>query len=197
MAASSLSRVAAALLAACAAAPGAQEREQLPIQVESRGGTDFDYTNGVFKFYGITITQGDVRITADNAVANGVDFKDNRWEFSGSVRITTADSSVASATARVRFAAGQIQSATVTGAPATFEQRREEQLSQGRANRIDYDLQRGAVELAGDAWLSDGRTEVTGETLVYSTANQRVVSRDPVLITIQPESAADRPKPPS
>ena len=76
MAASSSKRAAAALLAACALAAGAQEREQAPIQVESRGGTDFDYSKGVFRFDGITITQGDIRIVADAAVAHlnrGVD----------------------------------------------------------------------------------------------------------------------------
>jgi lipopolysaccharide transport protein LptA len=85
----------------------------------------------------------------------------------------------------------------VTGAPATFQQQREDQLAQGRANRIDYDLQRGTVELDGDAWLSDGKTEMTGGKLVYSTVNQRVVSRDPVTITIQPGEPppAERPGP--
>ena len=197
MASSSSRRLAAAVLAACAAAAGAQEREQLPIEIEASGGTDFDYTNGVIKFYGITITQGAVRISADSAVANGLDIKDSNWKFSGTVRISMPDSTLASDTARVRFAGGEIQTAAVTGAPATFEQRREEQHAQGRANRIDYDLKRGAVELTGDAWLTDGKTEVTGATLVYSTVNQRVVSREPVVITIQPgEPAADKPQPP-
>jgi lipopolysaccharide transport protein LptA len=196
-ASSSSSRLAAAVLAACAAVAGAQEREQLPIQVESRGGTDFDYSNGVFKFYGITITQGAVRISADSAVANGLDIKDTSWEFSGSVRISMPESTLASDTAEVRFAGGEIQTASVIGAPATFEQRREEQHAQGRANRIDYDLKRGAVELTGDAWLTDGKTEVTGATLVYSMVNQRVVSREPVVITIQPgDPAAEKPQSP-
>lgn len=196
MAASSSSRLAAVLLAACAAVSGAQEREQLPIQVESRGGTDYDYTNGVFKFYGITISQGAVRISADNAVANGIEFKDSSWEFSGTVRISMPDATLASDTARVRFAGGEIASAIVTGAPATFTQQRKDEQSQGRANRIDYDLKRGTVEFTGNAWLKDARTEVTSETLVYSTVNQRVISNEPVVITIQPgESAPDKPKP--
>ena len=50
------------------------------------------------------------------------------------------------------------------------------------------------MELAGDAWLSDGRTEITGATLVYSTVNQRVVSRKKVLITINPNEPAESPK---
>jgi lipopolysaccharide transport protein LptA len=197
MAVSSSKRIAAALLAACAAATGAQEREQLPIQVEARA-TDFDYSNGVFKFYAITITQGQVRISAESAVANGLDIKDSSWQFSGTVRITMPDSTLASDTAQVRFSAGEIASAAVTGAPATFRQERKEEHAEGRANRIDYDLKRGTVVLDGDAWLSDSGKEITGAKLVYSMTNQRVFSQDPVVITIQPGEApetAPKPKP--
>ena len=192
------SRLDALLLALlCGAAAGAQERAQLPIQVEARS-SDFEYQNGVLVFDAITITQGQIRITADRAVASGLDFEDSRWEFSGTVRITMPEASLASDTARVRFSGGLIASATVTGAPATFEQQRKDEHAQGRANRIDYDLDRGAVELAGNAWLFDGRTEITGATLVYSTANQRVISQEPVVITIQPEDKPpEAPKPPS
>jgi lipopolysaccharide transport protein LptA len=195
----SLRPVLAVLMLAAACAASSQEQADLPIQLKA-GSLAFDYEKGVVTYEKITITQGDVRITADRAVTNssGGDFEDSRWEFIGAVRITTPESSIASETARVRFAAGEIQSATVTGTPATFQQQGEEQLSEGRANRIDYDLKRGTVELAGAAWLSDGRTEITGETLVYSTANQRVVSNEQVLITIQPgESQPEKPKPPS
>jgi len=178
----------AAVLAAAAGVAAAQapDRSQLPIKVEVSGPTDYDTQNGVLIFNGITIIQGDIRITAERAVATGIDFEDSRWEFSGAVRITMPESQLASDTARVRFSKGEILSASITGAPATFEQKRDDDLAQGRANRIDYDLGRGAVELAGDAWLSDGRTEITGTTLVYSTVNQRVVSDQKVVITIQP-----------
>jgi lipopolysaccharide transport protein LptA len=183
-----------ALAAACAGA-AAQEREQQPIQVEARS-SDFDYQKGVLKFDAITITQGGVRITADRAVASGLDFSDSSWEFDGSVRISMPESALASDTARVRFAGGEVASATVTGAPATFEQTRKDEMAQGRAKRIDYDLKRGAVELAGEAWLSDGKTEITGETLVYSTTSQRVVSQQEVRITIQPgEPPPGQPEP--
>lgn len=190
-----LKALVAALLATTAAAAAAQEREQLPVQVEARS-SDFDYQNGVLKFDAITITQGAIKITAERAVANGLDFKDSSWEFSGTVRITMPESTLASDSARVRFSSGEIASATVTGEPATFEQRHKDQFAQGHAKRIDYDLKRGTVEFGGDAWLSDGKTELTGETLVYSTTNQRVVSREPVVITIQPgEAPQTKPQP--
>ena len=189
---------AAVLLGACATvAGGAQEREQLPIQLTASS-LNFDNQKGVVEYGAVTITQGQIRITADRAVTTGVDFEDSRWQFSGTVRISMPDSSIASDTAEVKFSGGEIQSAAVTGAPATFEQKRKDERAQGRANRIDYDLKRSTVELAGDAWLTDGKTEITGETLVYSTANQRVVSQKEVVITIQPgEQPGDAPKPPA
>lgn len=184
--------LASALLGAAASAASAQDRHELPITVAARS-SDFDYRSNQLVFNDVTIVQGGTRITAERAQASGLDFEDSGWEFSGSVKIAMPDGMLASDTARVRFAKGEIQSATVTGAPATFEQRREARLALGRANRIDYDLGRGTVELAGDAWLSDGRDEITGPALVYSTANQRVISRGKVVITIQPREKAAAP----
>ena len=196
MAASILKAGIAVVLVAVAAAASAQtpDRNRLPINIEVKGPTNFDTQNGVLNFSDITITQGDIRITAERAVATGVDFEDSRWEFSGTVRIKTVEAQLASETARVRFSKGEIQSASITGAPATFEQKREDKLARGRANRIDYDLGRGAVEFAGDAWLSDGRNEVAGATLVYSTASGSVNSSEPVKFTIKPGETAAQPQ---
>ena len=182
------------LAGAAACALHAEDRGRLPITVEAKS-SDFDYKNSVLVFNEVKIVQGPVRITAEKAQASGLDFEQSGWEFSGTVRIQLTDGALASDTARVRFSKGEIQSATVTGAPATFEQRRDTKLAQGHANRIDYDLDRGTVELAGDAWLSDGRDEITGPTLVYSTVNQKVISRGQVVITIQPREKEAAPAP--
>jgi lipopolysaccharide transport protein LptA len=188
--------IAAALLCAAAFAAFAADRSRLPITVEARS-SDFDYKNNVLLFDDVTIIQGEIRITSERAQASGLDFEDSSWEFSGNVRMQMPDASLASDTARVRFAKGEIQSATVTGVPATFEQRRKDELAQGRAKRIDYDLDRGTVELAGDAWVSDGRNEITGATLVYSTGTRRVISREQVVITIKPRERQPAPAPTS
>jgi lipopolysaccharide export system protein LptA len=148
-----------ALFTACAAA-AAQDRDQLPIQLTASS-LNFDSQKGVVEYGTVTITQGQIRITADHAVTTGVDFKDSKWQFSGTVRISMPESALASDTAEVRFAAGVVASAVVTGTPATFTQKREGEQSEGRANRIDYDLKRGTVEFTGNAWLKDARTEVT------------------------------------
>ena len=157
MAASSRSCFAPPCLVACAAAAGAQEREQLPIEVEGTVAPTSTTRMACSNSSAASRSRrAQIRISADSAVANSLDFEDSNWEFSGTVRISMPDSRIASDTARVRFSGGEIASATVTGAPATFEQQREEEQAEGRANRIDYDLKRGAVELAGDAWLSSG-----------------------------------------
>jgi lipopolysaccharide transport protein LptA len=183
------------MAAAGTAAAAVEPREQLPIQLTASS-LNYDSNKGVVEYGAVTITQGEVRITADSAVTTGVNFDDSNWKFQGTVRISMPDGALASDTADVRFARGEVESASVTGAPATFEQKRKDELAQGRADRIDYDLKRGTVELTGSAWLSDGKTEITGETLVYSTANQAVVSQKEVVITIQPGEAANESKKP-
>ena len=182
------------LLAAAGTAAAAEEqREQLPIQLTASS-LNYDSNKGVVEYGAVTITQGEIRITADSAVTTGVNFDDSKWQFQGTVRISMPEGALASDTADVKFARGEVQSASVTGAPATFEQKREDEFAQGRAKRIDYDMRRGTVELTGSAWLSDGKTEITGETLVYSTANQAVVSQKEVVITIQPGETAKKPE---
>ncbi len=183
------------IAAAGTAAAAVEQREQLPIQLTASS-LNYDSNKGVVEYGAVTITQGQIRITADSAVTTGVNFDDSKWQFHGTVRISMPDGALASDTADVRFARGEVQSASVTGAPATFEQKRKDELAQGRADRIDYDMKRGTVELTGSAWLSDGKTEITGETLVYSTANQAVVSQKEVVITIQPGEPADDKKKP-
>jgi lipopolysaccharide transport protein LptA len=183
------------MAAAGTAAAAVEQREQLPIQLTASS-LNYDSNKGVVEYGAVTITQGEVRITADSAVTTGVNFDDSNWKFQGTVRISMPDGALASDTADVRFARGEVASASVTGAPATFEQKRKDELAQGRADRIDFDMKRGTVELTGSAWLSDGKTEITGETLVYSTANQAVVSQKEVVITIQPGEAANEKKKP-
>jgi len=59
------------------------------------------------------------------------------------------------------------------------------------------------VQLAGDAWLTDGQNEIRGNTLVYDIGRQRVAANpgatEPggVRITINPKETAAQRKPPA
>ena len=199
MACSSPSLALAALLAtATPLALAANPRAGLPITVEAES-SDFDYKNGVLVFSRVRITQGDARVEADRATATGLDFENSSWRFTGQVRISAEGGSLSSDAANVRFVNNEIASAEVTGSPARFAQQRGEQRAEGRAQRIDYELDQGRVRLVGDAWLSDGNNEITGSTLVYSMREERVLAEageqggQPVRITINPKTPPGQP----
>lgn len=175
-----------------------------PITVDARS-SDFDYKKGTLLFKAVRISQGALAVEADRATATGLEFEDSRWTFEGNVRITTEDGSLRSNDARVQFANNQISNALVTGGPASFEQKRETGVARGRANRIEYDFGKGTVRLSEGAWLSDGKNEITGRTLVYSMRDRRVLATaseqnsERVRITINPQqkpsSAPRAPEP--
>lgn len=203
----SLAPAALALAVLAIAAPLAQDagaagRRDLPITVEADS-TDFDYRNSVLVFRQVRITQGDARVEAEQATATGLEFENSRWQFQGRVRITAEDGVLESDSATVRFENNEIAGAEVVGRPARFRQQRGEQLAEGRADRIDYDLQSRQVRLSGEAWLSDGRNEITGSRLVYGMREQRVLAEaadqggQPVRITINPRPAPPEPAPAS
>ncbi len=186
----------AAALALAPAPCAADDQRSLPITVEADS-SDFDYRNSVLVFRNVRITQGDARVEAEQATATGLEFENSRWLFEGSVRISVADGRLESDRASVRFVNNEIEGAEVAGSPARFRQQQDGRLAEGRAERIDYDLGSQRVRLSGDAWLSDGRNEISGTRLVYGLREQRVLAEaadqggQPVRITIQP-----RPPPP-
>lgn len=179
--------------APAAAAPAVQQpdRAKLPITVEADS-SDFDYRNEALRFRNVRITQGEIRIEAQQAAASGLDFENSRWQFEGEVRITVTGGFLSSDKATVDFRDNLVSRADIVGRPAQFEQKRETQLARGRAARIDYDLTAGTVKLVGDAWLSDGRNEITGPALTYDLGAQRVLAesgpaKDRVRIVINPK----------
>jgi lipopolysaccharide transport protein LptA len=208
MAASLPSRVATGLTLAVALAAGvgvaaAQEYDRTaPINLEAAS-SDFDYRNNTLLFRHVKVTQGPLTVEAREARATGLNFENSKWDLMGDIRITVPDGRLAADAATVLFKDNGIVNAVVRGSPATFEQvlKETKQLAKGRADTIEYDVQKSTVSLAGQAWLSDGQNEIRGETLVYDIARQRVAANpgrsEPggVQITINPkESAALRDK---
>src|SRR6187455_3124888 len=122
----------------------------------------------------VEITQCGMRITAGEARINGgLNFDNSQWNISGDVRITVEGGSLTSDKAVVTFRNKLLSAATITGAPAQFEQKREDgTMARGRANTIDYDTASGLVSFSTNAWLSYGRNEITGQQLVYNIRAQ-------------------------
>jgi lipopolysaccharide transport protein LptA len=187
----------ATLAARPAAAARAATRTTGAVTLDAAS-SDVDYRSNTVVFRDIVITQGAVRVAAQQARATGLDFEDSTWTFSGAVRITVDGGALRSNEATVNFAANRISTARIRGTPAEFEQPRSgtSDVARGRAGAIDYDVGAGTVTLIGDAWLTDGRNEIRGQQLTYDVRGQRVQSGsrpgqgDRVQITIRPRAPA-------
>jgi lipopolysaccharide export system protein LptA len=196
----------ASLLLACLLASGMAQaagprQSELPINVDATS-SDFDYRNNTLLFRDVVITQGAVQVRANEATATGLNFEDSEWVFRGNVRITVEGGSLQSEEARVNFVNNAIAKAIITGSPASFEQKLEDsaEIARGRAGTIQYDVTGATVRLQRDAYLTDGRNDISGETLVYSIRDQRVLANaeeqgdERVHITINPRSLEEAQK---
>jgi lipopolysaccharide transport protein LptA len=170
-----LAVVACGAMAAHGAGPSGRSVQDIVLDAAS---SDIDYRANKLHFRDVVISQGDTRIQASEAEANGtgLKFDDSTWQFRGDVRIRFASGNLQSDSATVSFSRNRIAQASISGSPAQFEQRVENlpQPARGRANRIDYDLQAGTVRLTQNAWLSDGRSEISSQVLVYNLKDQKV-----------------------
>lgn len=190
-------------LPAVAAAPRAMPREQasLPIDVVASS-SSIDSKANRLSFDDVTVTQGAFSIRASRATADGtgLSFNDSRWEFTGAVRIRFPGGTMQSQSATVRFAGNRLARAQATGMPAEFEQQLEgvSRPVRGRASTIDYDFVAQSVRLSGEAWLFDGRNEMTSPAIVYAVREQVMRNESGggrVHITIRPEGAPETPAP--
>jgi lipopolysaccharide transport protein LptA len=197
-----LSAVAAVLATAIAASGATQGKRQLPIDLNAAS-TDVDYRSNRVRFRDVVVSQGQTSVQAERAEATGLDFEDSRWVFEGDVRIRVEQrGTLRSERAIVEFTDNQIARATITGAPAEFEQQSADSnaMARGRAGSIEYAVIDGTVRLSQDAWLTDGRNEITGPVLVYNIREARVqAASEPggeqrVRITINPNQDESAPE---
>ncbi len=174
-----------------------------PISLDAAS-TNFDYRNNLLTFRKVRIAQGGMSVEADEASATGLDFENSEWRFMGAVHIRMPNGLLNSDSATITFRNNLITNAKIAGSPAEFQQERvEQQVARGRAGTIEYDVTRGTIELRDKAWLSDGKNEITGQTLVYDMVKERVIAnpgeQDPggVSITINPRSLTPPATPPA
>ena len=138
---------------------------------------DTDFKTNVVHLKVVTITYGTMTVRADRALATAVDFKNSRWTFDGNVRINAEPrGNLRSDEAVVEFHDNQLKRATATGAPAEFDQKRADSdlVARGHAAQIVYEVGEGTVQLSNDAWITDGRNDISGPLIVYSLREEHV-----------------------
>jgi len=171
-----LALFAAALPAAAAEIPGLAVQPGQPIDLDAAS-SEFDRRNNRLVFRQMHIRQGTLSIRADVAEAARLDFENSRWTFRGNVEIDNLGARVRCAEADLDFLGHALRTARLRGEPARFEQDRSEGgRTEGRAALIDYDVAGARVRLDGNAWLSDGANEVTGERITYDLRREFVTA---------------------
>jgi lipopolysaccharide transport protein LptA len=172
----------------------AEDDDLLPIVLDAES-SSFDQKNDTVVFRGLQITQGELGIRADEAVASALDFERSEWSFSGNVRITVESAKLEADTALLVFKDHALLTAELTGRPARFEDlslTRRQPIS-GSANRLTFDNVERVLRLSEGARLSEGSNEMTGCDLIYDLEQQQITSGssecgEQVVITIVPPS---------
>ncbi len=159
--------------------------------------SEIDYKAHTGSFKQITIAQGRITVTADQAHASGLGQPSGRWTLQGNVHIhAPPHGSLTSDQAVVDVAGNRINQVTVTGQPAQFTQQGmvAGRIAQGHADQIVYDVLAGTVQLNHDAWLSDGHNAFSAPQLVYNILKDRIEATsggdgERVHVTIAPQAS--------
>jgi len=177
MAASNLKALALAALALQSSVAFATHLEQQGIVVDAQS-TEMDLKSNNLILRKVHITQGNSSITADQSQGSGLDFDNSHWVFRGNVKIAMDQGQLSSDEADITFSHKLLSKAVINGKPAAFEQRMAKtgKLVQGHADSIDYDVVKGGVRFAKNAWLSDGQNEIRGESLKYNILAQSIAA---------------------
>lgn len=151
---------------------------QLPISVDADS-VAYDGKNSMLMYRGLKLNQGSIGIEADEGRASNLDFEDSVWEFTGNVVIDVENGRVECDSAHLKFAGHQLQRATITGSPATFEMQRPDSdvVTHAEAGRLDYDFEAGIIEFSDQATITEGGNQISSNYLVYNIERQRIDAR--------------------
>jgi lipopolysaccharide transport protein LptA len=167
-----------AALARCAL--GAEgDSEQLVFESQS---WTLDGKTNLIHFVGPKITQGDLGIEAQEAIATGIEFEQqSEWRFTGQVRIKLDGALITADSAVFTFADKRLSRGELSGS-ATFEDTaRAEGKSavRGGANKILYDDRARTLRLSENAWVHKDQYEMQGCDLIYNLNGEGVTSGSP------------------
>jgi lipopolysaccharide transport protein LptA len=177
--ASRLSVLALALSLGAVAGGQSNTRGGEEIAFESDSVT-FDRQNNWIQLDRPRITQGDLRISADEAVATGTEFDEAaEWRLTGGVRIEAGTAVFEADRAVFTFANERLSRAELEGAPVAFSDvdTAAQTSITGRAQKMSYDYVGRTLRMIDDnAWVQKDQVEIQGCDLIYDFAAERVTS---------------------
>ncbi len=192
---------AAALLVSALTTTAAQDDRPQPISLDAESSL-FDRQTERVEFRKLTISQGDMSISADEAVASGLDFEEGEWQLTGNVTFTVESARINADSAVMTFVGNELQTAELVGDPAILEdlgdpeEDPEADPVSGGANRLVYDNAAQVMRMLDGAWFASGQNEFRGCDLIYDLDQEQLSSGssecgEPVVITIVPRDEED------
>lgn len=150
--------------------------EELVLDSQS---LSFDGQAKLFELHAPQITQGNLRIQADDALATGVDFNaQSEWTFTGNVKITIDTTEIEAASARFTFEQKRLARGELEGAPVQFtdvDTARQTTVT-GQAQKMSYDSIARTLRLTDTARMQKDNVEFQGCDLIYDFGAERVTS---------------------
>ena len=177
MAPSSLSilrRCALTLVVALAA--GAQDNDGEELQFASQAVV---IDGNMMRAQSPRITQGDLTIVADDALASGFEFEEaGEFRLTGNVRMEVETAVMEADSAVFTFADRQLSRGELEGAPVSFSDTdaASQRSVTGRAGKMSYDNVARTLRMTGDASVQLDAREVLGCDLIYDFRAERVTS---------------------
>ncbi|MCH8220311.1 MAG: hypothetical protein IIA76_03085 [Proteobacteria bacterium] len=174
------------------AAHGQEIPQAIDLQAKS---STYDRNSGHLVFAEVTISQGEMSVSANLAEATELEFENAAWIFTGNVQISTLEALISGDKAVINFRDHRLVRASISGQPATinWESSDSDEAIFGQASELVYNREAGTLSLTGDALLRSGISEISGNTLLYDFNAEQVIAGSPddasqgVRITITPE----------
>ncbi len=148
-----------------------------PISIDAES-SEFDYSTSRLVFRKLRIDQGDLRIEADLAETDKLDFSDGQWIFTNNVKLTTATAILYGDKAQLTFKNHQLSDAVMSGVPARFEQKvdKTDKVNTGEAGQIFYQRTSQTLKLKQNAQFTDGSNKISGDQIVYDLTARRLTA---------------------
>jgi lipopolysaccharide transport protein LptA len=172
----SIPRLCALTLAVALAAGAQDDGEELEFASQS---VMLDGPTNMMRAQGPRITQGDLTIMADDALATGFEFDEaGEFRLTGNVRLEVETAVMEADSAVFTFADRQLSRGELEGAPVSFSDTdaATQRSITGRAGKMSYDNVARTLRMTGDASVQLDAREVLGCDLIYDFRAERVTS---------------------
>jgi lipopolysaccharide transport protein LptA len=173
---STLRGCAAALAVALAAGAQNNARDELQFSSDT---LVLDGPTNMMRAQQPRITQGNLRIAADDALATGFEFDEaGEFRLTGNVRVDVDTASMQANSAVFMYADGQLSRGELEGMPVSFSavDAATQRKVTGYAGKMSYDNVARTLRMSGKASVQMETREVLGCDLIYDLRAERVTS---------------------